>query len=262
MKLAPLTFAMFMAATIALSEPHPGNARGAAACSALFFDDGNFDEAKFFSKLANEEALVPEALIARARLDMHEGRGSFAFIFPRELTSDPAFGAILLRGAAELVEHGNLCDASTAVSLAIRADPSLQRVATEWLEFAKRSHPAASVAPPLPKPARPVDADEREAQCRALAPPLFPDPFDGHAEGRKPEEHIWQSGETSVMDVKPCVAISGYVIVVGNDGRVESVTSNETGLIPIVMKQLYKPATIRGVPVRSVTHAGIARGCR
>ena len=221
------TVAAIFAAISALASPHPGNARAAAACSSLFFDDGDFDEAKFFATLAQEEAFEPEALLANARIAMHEGRLAYAS---------------MLR--------------------AIARDPSL------------------SVAPPLPSPALPADADQSKAQCRALAPPLFPEPFDARRLGRDAEERVWQPGDASIMDMpRPCVQSASWEIVVGSDGRVESVTVlraafriggdddvtarivEEQFLVPIVMRQHYKPGKIRGVPIRSVTRASIARYC-
>jgi len=226
MKIAGAVVAM-LAAISALASPHPGNARAAAACSSLFFDDGDFDEAKFFATLAQEEAFEPEALLANARIAMHDGRWGYASLL-RQLASDPSL----------------------------------------------------SVAPPLPPPALLADADQREAQCRALAPPLFPEPFDARRLGRDAEERIWQPGDASIMDMRrPCVQSSSWDIVVGSDGRVESVTvlraafrtggdddaaaraAEQRFLVPIVMRQHFKPGTIRGVPIRSVTRASVARNC-
>jgi hypothetical protein len=279
MKIAGAVVAM-LAAISAFASPHPGNARAAAACSSLFFDAGDFDEAKFFATLAQEEAFAPEALLANARISMHEGHWGYASLFRREITRDPSSGAVLLRGAADLVERGRLRDAAAAVSAAVEADPSLERVATQWLLFVQRSYPAVSVAPPLPPPARPADADRREAQCRALAPPLFPEPFDARSLGRDAEERVWQPGDASIMDMRrPCVQSSSWDIVVGSDGRVESVTvlraafriggdddaaartAEQQFLVPIVMRQHFKPGKIRGVPIRSVTRASVARNC-
>jgi hypothetical protein len=280
MKVVAAVAALFVTAAAFAANDHPANARAAAACSTLFFDDGDFDEAKFFAKLAREEAFVPEAHLANARLEMHEGHWAYASLFRHEFTHDPSSGAVLLRGAADLARHGRLADAAAAVGAAVEADPSLERVATQWLLFVKRSFPAASIATPLPPPTRPADADQREAQCRALAPPLFPEPFDAHGIGRETEERIWQQGEKAITDTSPpCVHNSSFEIVVGSDGHVESVTmrhasfkaggandpaaiaAEQQNMVPMLLKQKYKPGRIQGVPVRTITRAGVQRNC-
>jgi len=271
----------FLAATSGFgSNEHPANARAAAACSSLFFDAGDFAEAKFFATLAREEAFVPEAHLANARIAMREGRWAYVSLFRSEITRDPSAGAVLLRGAADLAEHGRLADAASAVSAAVAADPSLERLATSWLLFVKRSFPAGSIAPPLPPPTPPADADQREAECRALASPLFPEPFDARREGRDAEERMWKPGDASISEMpSPCVDNSAWDIVVGSDGRVESVTvlrasfraggenddaaiaAERQFLVPILMKQIYRPGKIRGVPIRSITRAAVQRNC-
>jgi len=280
MKIAAAAVAMFMATAGFGSNAHPANARAAAACSSLFFDDGDFAEAKFFATLAQEEDFLPEVHLANARVAMREGRWAYVLLFRSEITRDPSSGVLLLRGAADLAEGGHLTYAAAAVSAAVEADPTLERLATSWLLFVKRSFPAGSIAPPLPPPTRPADADQREAQCRALAPPLFPEPFDARREGREAEERIGHPGEKSIIDTPPpCVDHSSYEIVVGSDGRVESVTmgrasfkpgsendpaaiaAEQQSMVPMLMRQTYKPGKIRGVPIRSITRAAVQRNC-
>jgi len=139
---------------------------------------------------------------------------------------------------------------------------------------------AAKYGAPLPPRAVPADAKRREALCRAFAPPLFPDPFDAHSIGRDVEERIWQPGEKSITDTPPpCVDHSSFEIVVASDGHVESVTMGRASfkygggndpaavaaeqqfMVPMLMKQKYKPGRIRGVPIRSITRAAVQRNC-
>lgn len=395
MKIVVAAVAIF-AATAGFASPnnHPGNSRAAAACSTLFFDEGDLAEAKFFAKLAQEEDSIPESQAANARIALREGHFWMVSVLRQQGASE-----VLLRGAADLLEHGPLSSVRLAVHAAVDSDPSLKPVARRWvysvvrakltprnsvellallgvvaddanfhLEIARRAlamhfpkiailsaqaalslpnaprreialllvetsrrstesalrdealrlaveiDPAVSshrpkpaqftggfcgtVSPPvfdsdelffpaaakydapLPPRAIPADAKTREAQCRAFAPPLFPDPFDAHSIGREVEERIWQPGEKSITDTPPpCVDHSSFEIVVATDGHVESVTmgrasfkyggesdpaaiaAEEQFMVPMLLKQKYKPGRIRGVPIRSITRAVVQRNC-
>jgi len=398
MKIVVAAVAIFLAtAGFASSNNHPGNARAAAACSTLFFDEGDFAEAKFFAQLAREEdSMIPESMAANAQLSMREGHWAMMAVMRQQIPGD-----VLLRGAADLLEHGTLFGVRLAVKGAVDADPSLKPVARRWvdsvvrakltprnavemlallgvvaddtnfhLEIARRAlamhfpklavlsaqealklpnaprrelallfveasralheaslkeealrlaveidptvssyrpkpvqylggtcgnvtspfagpydsderfFPAATYAPPLPPRAIPADAKSREAQCRALAPPMFPEPFNARSSGRDAEERVWQPGDISITDTPPpCVNNSAFEVVVAGDGHVESVTvyrasfkaggpndpaaiaAEEKALVPVVMKQKYKPGRIRGVPIRSITRAAVSRNC-
>lgn len=370
MKIVVAAVAIFVTtAGFASSNNHPGNARAAAACSTLFFDEGDLDEAKFFARLAQEEdSMIPESKAANARISMREGHFWMVPVMRQQSAGD-----VLLRGAADLLEHGPLSSVRLAVHAAVESDPSLKPVARRWvysvvrakltprnaiemlallgvvaddanlhLEIARRalamhfpkitilsaqaalSLPNAprreielllveidppkptqfvggfcgTVSPPVfdsdelffpaaakygaPLPARPIPADakSRETQCRAFAPPLFPDPFDGHSIGREVEERIWQPGEKPITETPPpCVDHSSFEIVVNSDGHVESVTmgrasfkyggendpaavaAEQQHMVPMLLKQKYKPGRIRGVPIRTITRAAVQRNC-
>ena len=204
--------------------------------------------------------------------------------------------ALLLVDASRALTEARLKEA--ALKLAVQLDPTVSSYRPKPAQFVggfcgnvsspfagpfdsdERLFPAATYAPPLPPRAVPADAKQRETRCRALAPPLFPDPFDAHAIGREVEERIWQYGEKSITDAPPpCVHNSSFEIVAGRDGVVESVTmrrasfkpggendpaaiaAEEQSMVPMLMKQKYKPGTIRGVPVRTITRAAVQRNC-
>ena len=142
----------------------------------------------------------------------------------------------------------------------------------------QRFFPAATYGPPLPPRAVLPDTAYREAQCRLLAPPMFPEPFVTNRIGRQSSDRIWD--EPSPEPAPPCVERSTFDLVIGADGRVESVKvrlasfpggpdffdpkavrAEEKNYVPILMKQKYRPGRINGTPVRSITRAGTIRNC-
>jgi len=145
-----------------------------------------------------------------------------------------------------------------------------------------RLFPAASCcADPIPVAPLPALVFERRATaCRALAPPLFPEPFDGHRMGVQSHQRIYGEEQPSEPEshARPCVAGSTYHMVIGRDGRVESarvlsayfegedesaaaLAAETRGLTPILLAQRYEPARIRGVAVRSSSRGGYRRNC-
>lgn len=144
----------------------------------------------------------------------------------------------------------------------------------------ERFFPGATYAPPLPPRPVPANAARREAQCRTLAPPLFPEAFDTSGMGRDAEEKIFDPDEPLIADAgPPCVEQSICDMVIGADGRVESVTvlraafpngspedqaaiaAETRTAVPLLMRWRYQPGKIRGTPVRSITRGSIVRDC-
>jgi hypothetical protein len=204
--------------------------------------------------------------------------------------------ALLLVDASRALHETSLKE--EALKLAVEIDPTVSSYRPKPVQFIggtcgnvtspfagpsdsdERFFPAATYAPPLPPRAIPADAKSRETQCRALAPPLFPEPFNARSSGRDAEERVWQPGDISITDTPPpCVNNSAFEVVVAVDGHVESVTvyrasfkaggpndpaaiaAEEKALVPVVMRQKYKPGRIRGVPIRSITRAAVSRNC-
>jgi hypothetical protein len=204
--------------------------------------------------------------------------------------------ALLLVEASRALAEASLKE--EALKLAVEIDPTVSSYRPKPVQYVggtcgnvtspfagpsdsdERFFPAATYAPPLPPRAIPADAKSRETQCRALAPPMFPEPFNARSSGRDAEERVWQPGDVSITDTPPpCVDHSAFEVVVAADGHVESVTvyrasfkaggpndpaaiaAEEKALVPLVMKQTYKPGSIRGVPIRSITRAAVKRNC-
>jgi hypothetical protein len=144
-----------------------------------------------------------------------------------------------------------------------------------------RLFPAARCCPdPIAvTPLAPALFQTRAAACRALAPPLFPEPFDGHRMGVQSHQRIYDAERYAPEShASPCVAGSTYHMVIGRDGRVESVEvlsayfsgedesaaalhAERRALTPILLAQRYEPARIRGVAVRSSSRGGYRRNC-
>jgi hypothetical protein len=137
-----------------------------------------------------------------------------------------------------------------------------------------------AIAPAVPATATPADFPEKARRCRSLAPPLFPEPFDGHREGVTAEEEIGgRSAGASLPKASPCVAEAHYERDVDRTGEVVRVVirsarfegsdrsdplataAAEKQLVPFLRSIRYRPAMIRGVPVVSRVRGGVQHDC-
>lgn len=148
----------------------------------------------------------------------------------------------------------------------------------DHFESDERFFPGATYGLPLPRPRVPADAAHREAQCRALAPPLFPDPFKVAR-----DQAVFISGPDAAaidhLQATPCIEQSTWDLVVGRDGHVESmkvrlaafpngdnhdpeaIALEQRRIEPLVRQQQFRPPMLGGVPVRSENWGAALRDC-
>ena len=184
--------------------------------------------------------------------------------------------------------------AQESLRLAIMADPSLARtyrlppvrslfggcgvITSPFAEGPfnsdERLFPGA-IVPPRPRPAR---ASPREARCLALPPALFPEPF----EAARDQAVLIGGPDIATIEqlpASPCIEQSTWDLVIDRDGHVErmkvrlaafsgagnhdpvAIDTEQKRIEPLVMQQMFRPPTVRGVPVRSESWGGALRDC-